>query len=190
MPEHLRLPYFYLLPKIHKIPWKTRPVVSGVSTVNEPLSKWIDIQLQQVIHLCPAYLKDSWQLQRELRELQPLPPDAICFMADAVWMYTNIDNQHGIETIGRWLNLHRANLPTDFPSLKIIQINWDGTLMTSTFQKPMNLYQVYSMDLSTAPYIDCSGKIWSKTRSKHSPSSFSNGFKLEVFYQQASPAIS
>jgi hypothetical protein len=121
MPEHLRLPYFYLLPKIHKTPWKTRPVVSGVSTVNEPLSKWIDIQLQQVIHLCPAYLKDSWQLLGEQRELPPLPPDAICFTADAVPMYTNINNQHGIETIGRWLNLHRADLPTDFPSLKILE---------------------------------------------------------------------
>ncbi len=96
-------------------------VVSGVSTVNEPLSKWIDIQLQQVIRLCPAYPKDSWQLLRELHELPPLPPDAICFTADAVPMYTNINNQHGIETIGRWLNLHRADLPTDFPSLKILE---------------------------------------------------------------------
>jgi hypothetical protein len=59
MPEHLHLPYFYLPPKVHKAPWKTRPVVSGVSSVNKPLSKWIDIQLQQVAHLPPPYLKDS-----------------------------------------------------------------------------------------------------------------------------------
>jgi hypothetical protein len=96
-------------------------VVSGVSTINKPLSKWIDIQLQQVIRLCPAYPKDSWQLLRELHELPPLPPDAICFTADTMSMFTNIDNQHGIETIGRWLNLHRADLPTDFPLLKILQ---------------------------------------------------------------------
>ena len=74
-----------------------------------------------MIHLCPAYLKDSWQLLRELRDLPPLPPDAIRFTADAVSMYTNIDNQHGIDTIGRWLNLHRADLPTDFPSIKILE---------------------------------------------------------------------
>ena len=41
-PDHLQLPYFYTLPKVHKTPWKTRPVVSGVSTVVEPLSQWID----------------------------------------------------------------------------------------------------------------------------------------------------
>jgi hypothetical protein len=33
-PNHLpvQLPYFYALPKVHKTPWKTCPVVSGVST--------------------------------------------------------------------------------------------------------------------------------------------------------------
>ena len=35
----LSLPYFYLLPKVHKTPWATRPVVSGVSSVLELLSK-------------------------------------------------------------------------------------------------------------------------------------------------------
>ena len=41
----LQLPYFYLLPKVHKTPCATRPVVSGVSSVLEPPSKWVDIQL-------------------------------------------------------------------------------------------------------------------------------------------------
>jgi hypothetical protein len=96
-------------------------VVSGIATVNEPLSKWIDIQLQRVIHLCPAYLKDSWQLLRELKNLPSLPPDAICFTADAVSMYTNIDNTHGIETIGRWFALHKSDMPYNFPTLKILE---------------------------------------------------------------------
>jgi hypothetical protein len=50
--EKIQLPYFYILPKVHKQPkWKTRPVVSGVSSVLKPLSKWVDIQLQKVVHL-------------------------------------------------------------------------------------------------------------------------------------------
>ena len=55
MRTQLSLPYFYLFPKVHKTPWATRPVVSDVSSVLEPRSKWVDIQLQQVIHLYQAY---------------------------------------------------------------------------------------------------------------------------------------
>jgi hypothetical protein len=31
-PEHLHLPYFYILPKVHKNPWKTCPAVSAVAS--------------------------------------------------------------------------------------------------------------------------------------------------------------
>ncbi len=103
-PDHLQLPYFYALPKAHKSPWKTRPVVSGVSTIVEPLSQWIDTQLQRVIHLCPSYLKDGWQLVRTLRDMTNLPPDAVCYTADAVSMYSNIDTDHALETIATFLS--------------------------------------------------------------------------------------
>ena len=94
------LPYFYLLPKVHKTPWATRPVVSGVSSVLEPLSKWVDIQLQRVVHLCPAYLKDSWHFLNEMKNLDILDEYRIV-TSDAKAMYVNINTDHAIETI--WL---------------------------------------------------------------------------------------
>jgi hypothetical protein len=122
MPKHLHLLFFNLLvPKVHKTPWKTRPVVSGVSSLNEPLSKWIDIQLQRVVHLCPAFLKASWHLLRELRDISTLPSDAICYTTDAVSMYPKIDNSHGIAMTGWWLELHRPDLHSNFPSIKILE---------------------------------------------------------------------
>jgi hypothetical protein len=57
--DGLQFQYFYVLPKVHKVPWKTHPVVSKVSLIQEALSVWINVQLQQVPYLCPAYLKDS-----------------------------------------------------------------------------------------------------------------------------------
>ena len=45
--------YFYTMPKIHQKLWATRPVVNGICLVMEPLSKWLDVQLQQIVHLCP-----------------------------------------------------------------------------------------------------------------------------------------
>ena len=48
MQTQLDLPYFYLLPKVHKIPWATRPVVSSVSSVLEPLCLITYIRLVQL----------------------------------------------------------------------------------------------------------------------------------------------
>ena len=71
------LPYFYLLPKVHKTPSATQLVVSVVCSVLEPLSKWVDIQLQRVIHLCPVYLKDSWHLLNKMKNLDISEEDLI-----------------------------------------------------------------------------------------------------------------
>jgi hypothetical protein len=62
---------------------------------------------------------DSWQLLHELQNLPPLPPNAICYTAHAVLMYTNIANEHGIAMIGWWLKLLCSSLPTAFPSQNI-----------------------------------------------------------------------
>lgn len=110
----LQLPYFYLLPKVHKKPWATRPVVSGVSSVMEPLSKWVDIQLQRVVHLCPAYTMDSWQFLNDIKDLQDLNGYTLV-TADAKAMYCNINTDHAIDTMRKWFQLHKHELPLDFP---------------------------------------------------------------------------
>jgi hypothetical protein len=113
-----RPPQFYILPKVHKTPWKTRPVVSCVGSFNEIASKWLDYKLSKVVDLCPSYTKDSYQILSDLAQLGELPPNARLFTTDAVSMYTNIDTEHGLATIEKWLDLHRndirANIP-DFP---------------------------------------------------------------------------
>jgi hypothetical protein len=117
--DSLQLPYFYILPKIHKIPWKSRPVVSCVSSVPEPLSVWIDYQLQRVVHLCPAYLQDSWHFLHTLRQQDPFPDDCCIFTADAVGMYANINTDHALEVMEHWFDLHDHELPPNFPRAKI-----------------------------------------------------------------------
>jgi hypothetical protein len=118
--EKIQLPYFYILPKVHKKPqWKTRPVVSGVSSVLEPLSKWVDVQLKKVVHLCPAYLKDSWHFLNVVKELKNLKGTKI-LTADAQSMYTNINTEHAVEIINQWFDLHDKDLPPQFPKKAII----------------------------------------------------------------------
>jgi hypothetical protein len=111
-----RPPQFYILPKVHKTPWKTRPVVSCAGSFNEIASKWLDYKLSKIVKLCPSHIKDSYQVLDDLRQLGTLPPSARLFTADAVSMYTNIDTDHGIETIQKWLDLHRQEILADHAS--------------------------------------------------------------------------
>ena len=119
---HLTPPYFHILPKAHKKypPPKTRPVASSVSTPLEPLSKWVDHHLQQVLHLCPAYLKDSWQLLHKLKNLPKLHKHTCICTVDAVSMCSNMPTKHGIQIIEKWFFLHKNELPDKCPTKRII----------------------------------------------------------------------
>ena len=100
-----RIPQFYLLPKIHKNPWKTRPVVSDSGSITSFLSKWVDVQLNTIAKTyTKTLLQDSEDLRRQLQKLSPLPEEAYLFTSDAVSMYTNIDPTHAMSEIKQWLN--------------------------------------------------------------------------------------
>ncbi|KAL7460360.1 hypothetical protein ACHAXS_000816, partial [Conticribra weissflogii] len=77
---------FYLNVKMHKTPWKTRPVLSTCGTFLHALSWWVNMHLQKLTFL-----------------LQRLPPNARVFTADAVPMYTNIDTAHALQAINHFL---------------------------------------------------------------------------------------
>jgi hypothetical protein len=109
-----RLPQFYITPKVHKQPLKTRPIVSCIGSNIEVMSKYLDYQLQRVVHCCPSYLRDSANLLSELKQLPPLPAGSKLASADAVSMYTNMDTPHVISTVRKWLLRHQRSLPSDF----------------------------------------------------------------------------
>jgi hypothetical protein len=93
-------------------------MVSCVGSFNKIASKWLDYKLAKVVHLCPSYTKDSYQILDEIKALGTLLPNACIFTTDAVSMYTNIDASHGIKTIGKWLEIHCfeiLKLDLDFP---------------------------------------------------------------------------
>ena len=110
----ITFPYFYAMPKMHKTPWASRPVVSGVCSVMKALSIWLDVQLQSVIHLCPCYLKDSWHFLNDIRNLKNLQ-NCKLVTADATAMYTNINTDHAIYVLNQWFDLHQSELPQDYP---------------------------------------------------------------------------
>ena len=116
-----RIPIFYGLVKVHKHPWKIRPVVSCSGSLLASVSTWIDSKLQRYKKHIVSYVKDSEDLQHQLTQLK-LPTDKILLgTSDAVSMYTNIDTEHNIATVDKWLEKIAPHLPYEFPKTILLE---------------------------------------------------------------------
>ncbi len=118
---HFRIPVFYGLPKVHKNAMSLQPVVSTHSSLLAVFSVWLDFKMKDLLHLIQSFLKDSYSLIRELKELQ-LPDSALLYTADAKSMYTNTDSTSGITAIRELLTTNAALIPADFPKELFLQI--------------------------------------------------------------------
>lgn len=101
--------HFYIIAKVHKNPWKTRPIVSYCGSLLYGLGKWLDHQLQKVVATIQYTVSSSWQMKNDLLELPPLSPRARLFSADAQAMYPSINTQQAISFISAYLSY------TEFP---------------------------------------------------------------------------
>jgi hypothetical protein len=97
---------FYLTAKVHKKPWKTRPIVSISGSLLHGLGRWVDKILQPFARTIPSHIKSLVKLKDLLISMPPLPPTARLFTCDAVAMYTNIDTSHAIINIRQHIRLN------------------------------------------------------------------------------------
>jgi hypothetical protein len=93
------LPKFYLTAKVHKKPWKTRPIISLSGSLLHGLGQWTDKILQPVVRKLPSFVASAVTLKELLIALGPLPPNATIGTCDAVSMYTNIETTHALRQV-------------------------------------------------------------------------------------------
>ena len=116
-----KLARFRMMAKVHKTPWKMRPVICCAGTFMNCWSKWLDYWLQTLKPFVPTYVSNGEQVLDQIGKLK-LTPCACLFTTDAVSMYNNIDTDHAITVITWWIrDLENKNLlPEDFPSNAVI----------------------------------------------------------------------
>jgi hypothetical protein len=92
--------YFYLLAKVHKTPWKTRPIVSCSGSLLHGLGRWVDKELQRIVKHLPFYLKGSVELAHDLANLGKLPETTRFFSCDALIAALRLIMEHNVFVFG------------------------------------------------------------------------------------------
>uniref|UniRef100_A0A452HSB8 Reverse transcriptase domain-containing protein n=1 Tax=Gopherus agassizii TaxID=38772 RepID=A0A452HSB8_9SAUR len=104
-PEEINIPLeprpglFYLLPKIHKPGNPGRPIISGIGTLTEGLSGYMDSLLRPYATSTPSYLRDTTDFLRKLQCIGDLPENTILATMDVEALYTNIPHTDGIQAV-------------------------------------------------------------------------------------------
>uniref|UniRef100_A0A803TWT5 Reverse transcriptase domain-containing protein n=1 Tax=Anolis carolinensis TaxID=28377 RepID=A0A803TWT5_ANOCA len=110
--QNPRIPVFYVLPKIHKgiFPPPGRPIVSGTSSILEPLAQFLDHHLQPFVPLSQSYIKDTKHFINIIETLS-IPPQAVLMTSDITSLYTNIPLDEARTVLKELLDTRESSIP-------------------------------------------------------------------------------
>ena len=121
IPSHPRPATFYTIPKVHKLPNLVvstcpssnpdnfiietqrlnmnppgQPIVSGIGTLTEYVSAFVDRELQPLLANIPSYIEDTTDFFSKLSRFNNLPDNTILVTLDVTALYSNIPHNDGI----------------------------------------------------------------------------------------------
>lgn len=112
---------FYLLPKIHKTPISTRPIVASMSSCTYNTSKYVDYLLKPVMHSFSQILNSPVDLLRHLN-ITSFPPNCVFLTADVTSLYPSIDLIDGLEKIGLAIDMYNANYDDNVDKSLVVKL--------------------------------------------------------------------
>jgi hypothetical protein len=95
--------YFYITAKVHKTPWKPRPITWKAGNIMHILGHWGDQELKSLVKKLPSYMKSSANLLEWLKAINFDPSDVSFLSCNTVSIHTNIDTAHALETLLHFL---------------------------------------------------------------------------------------
>jgi hypothetical protein len=142
---------FYLLPKIHKNPLKTRPIISCSGGDLENLAKWTSHWLNLLTNQVSTILKDTRDFKQRLENINNtnnIPQNSLIFSIDAVSLYTNIDTKFAIN----FLRQHQTYLRYEGPSMDCLCTALEIIMNNNIFQFQNTYFkQINGTAMGTAP---------------------------------------
>jgi len=134
-----KLPVLYGLPKIHKLNWPLRPIVSQINSPAYNLNKLLDYYLTTAEKSIPNLLQDTTKFLQIINSLNTLPPNCILFTIDVTSLYTvlphdmvlNYVEETYLESLSDWYKYtpDMQPIPSGFIKL-MIKIILDQTFFT------------------------------------------------------------
>ena len=122
----------YGMPKLHKLSdvmadmhkLTCRPIVSCVTYITTPLSKWIDWVLQPLVRMIPTVIKDSKTFVNMIESFKVEhrhKDECILLVADIGSLYPSIPTDDGIKMMRRFLNrdVNKAMLRQQYPEVNV-----------------------------------------------------------------------
>ena len=123
---------------IHKEPFDNppgRPIISGIGTLTEPASKYIDSFIKPYVQQLPSFIEDTTDVLNKISVLTNLQNHFLVTM-DVESLYTNIDHNDGLEAMRFFLADRDALPPTDF----IVELT-DWIIHNNVFVFTDNIYK-------------------------------------------------
>ena len=91
-----------------------RPIVSGIGTLTENISGFMDSILQRLMLFIPSYIKDTTEFINKLPSTKTIPSDVLLVTMDVTSLYTIIPHVDGVDACSNFLNDHCAtDISTD-----------------------------------------------------------------------------
>ena len=87
---------FYLLPKIHKKNVPGRTICSSIIHPSSNISKFVHEHIKKYVPKTKSYVRDTQHFISRLKQLGPIPENALLVTLDVNSLYTNIPNHEGI----------------------------------------------------------------------------------------------
>ena len=112
IPEKVKIPRFYMLPKIHKQNNPGRPVISSVSSPTSEISRFVDHHLQQNVKELKSYVKDTTDFVNKIESQPNVPETSYLVSTDVRSLYTNIPHKEGIAAVKESLERKPSNTLT------------------------------------------------------------------------------